>query len=288
MLENLGEAAQVARNWRPKLQLTAIEDHFERQVTNARPLDRRGRQAIGGGQTGDSGERREQLVGRRRPGRRRSTGSRRGPRPGGRRGSRAGAARACSLRSRAQRPAEHVEPGLRAADHDDVRTKGPQGAAEPPLGQLGREQQNAKPGAAQEELECLDVDPLDAQRRARVEQQNALRRGSRGGDKPPGAVQPPGRPTAGVLELGGAVFAPRGQVERGQQDLRDGAFDRPDGEALLELAIGGRLVEAVEGDDQPRRRRRAAAAQRGRPRRRSRCCGSRAAPREAPRPRSSS
>ena len=60
-------------------------------------------------------------------------------------------------------------------------------------------------------------------------------------------------------------FGPsRGELERGQQHLLDGALDRADREALLELAVGGGLVEAVEGGDAgaageagPRPRRRA-------------------------------
>jgi hypothetical protein len=53
-----------------------------------------------------------------------------------------------------------------------------------------------------------------------------------------------------VLELGLAVRAPGRELEARQQQLGDRALDGAHREALLELAIRGGLVEAVEGGDE--------------------------------------
>ena len=131
--------------------------------------------------------------------------------------------------------------------------------AVPALGEVGGEQQHAQAGAPQAELEGLGVDGLEPERGPGVEQQHAL--WPRGGRREPrGAVQPAGGPAARVLELGLAAGAAGGDLERGEEDLLERPLDRADGEALLELAVGGRLVEAVERGQQPRGRCRAAAA----------------------------
>ena len=63
-----------------------------------------------------------------------------------------------------------------------------------------------------------------------------------------------------MLELGLAARTPSGHLERRQQHLGDRALDRAHGEALLQLAVRGGLVEVVEGGEQARGRGRAAAA----------------------------
>ncbi len=90
-----------------------------------------------------------------------------------------------------------------------------------------------------------------------VEQQDPGRARSGGGEATR-AVQPPGRPTRGELELGLAVGVGGEVVDRRQEHLLDRALERAHREAFLDRAVGGGLVEALESGQQ------AAVARRGR------------------------
>jgi hypothetical protein len=57
-----------------------------------------------------------------------------------------------------------------------------------------------------------------------------------------------------VLELGLVIGPVGGHPEGRQQELLDASLDRADREAFLELAVGSRLVERVEGLQEARRR----------------------------------
>ena len=63
-------------------------------------------------------------------------------------------------------------------------------------------------------------------------------------------MQPAHRPAGAELELGLAVGVGGEAVDRRQQQLLDGALERPQGEALLDRAVGGVLVEALERGEQ--------------------------------------
>ena len=56
-----------------------------------------------------------------------------------------------------------------------------------------------------------------------------------------------------MLELGLVVRTGHRQLQRGKQQLLHASLHGADREAFLELAVGGRLVEAVEGLQQARR-----------------------------------
>ena len=166
-----------------------------------------------------------------------------------------------------------------------TRVERAQGAAEAALGEAGGKQQDAQAGAAQEELQRLHVDGLDAERRAGVEQQHALVRGSRrrpGGGRDAASRWPSGTRTRARRRRSGA---PLGELERRQQELGD-ACARPSAPRGSPRARGRRRPRRSGRRRRPAGRgRRGRGRAGGRPRPRSRCCGSRAAPRAAPRPR---
>ena len=67
-------------------------------------------------------------------------------------------------------------------------------------------------------------------------------------------MQPAHGPPACVLELGLVIGPVGGHPEGRQQEFLDASLDRADREAFLELAVGSRLVERVEGLQEARRR----------------------------------
>ena len=70
------------------------------------------------------------------------------------------------------------------------------------------------------------------------------------GGEAAGAVQPAHRPARGELELGLAIGVGGELVDRRQQQLLDGPLERPQRQALLDRAVGGVLVEALERGQQ--------------------------------------
>src|SRR6266511_2171361 len=158
-----------------------------------------------------------------------------------------------------QRSADHIEASPPAAQHHGDGAQRPHRVEEAALGEICRQQQHPQRGAAHEQLQRLDVYGFEAERRARIEQQDPFRAGG-GRCQATRRVQPARRPAAGMLELGGVFGALGRHLERRKQDLLDGALQGANREALLELAVGGGLVEAVEGAQQARRRGRTAAA----------------------------
>src|SRR6266511_2930050 len=158
-----------------------------------------------------------------------------------------------------QRSADHIEASPPAAQHHGDGAQRPHRVEEAALGEICRQQQHLQRGAAHEQLQRLDVYGFEAERRARIEQQDPFRAGG-GRCQATRRVQPARRPAAGMLELGGVFGALGRPLERRKQDLLDGALQGANREALLELAVGGGLVEAVEGAQQARRRGRTAAA----------------------------
>ena len=163
------------------------------------------------------------------------------------------------LAHRVDEPADHLEGGLAAAEHERGGIEGPDRADDALRRKVEGEQQRAEARAAQAQLERLHVERLQVEARARVEQQHALRAAG-GRHHPARGVQPPGGPAAAELALGVAALALVGELDRGQQDLLHRALHRAHGEALLEDAVGHVLVEVVEGVEQPRGRGRALAA----------------------------
>ena len=115
------------------------------------------------------------------------------------------------------------------------------------LGEVGREQEDAQAGPAQAELERLGVDRLGAERRARVEQEDALRAvmpAARAGARRGASPSPSGTRTRARPHRSGAPEAVSSAGRRTSSSVRSSG---PDRKALLELAVGARLVEAVEG-----------------------------------------
>ena len=181
--------------------------------------------------------------------RRRARGRRRGRRPGGRRGSRRGRRRrrrCAAARSGSPSTSRRAsEPQITTAAGSSAR----RALRKRPSARPAESSSTRRPARRRNSSSACTWTDSTPERRAGVEQQDALVAGRAGGEAA-GAVQPAGRPAAGVLELGGAVGAPLGELERRQQQLGDAALDRAHREALLELAVGAGLVEAVEGGDQ--------------------------------------
>src|SRR6185503_15901603 len=126
------------------------------------------------------------------------------------------------------------------------RLEGAHRASDAFLGQADRKHQDAEAGAPQRELERLDVERLDVEQWARVEQEDAVVTRGRRHDALD-RVHPAGRPAAGHLVLGLAAVAVVRELERRDHEVLDAALDGADGEALLHDAVRGQLVEAVEG-----------------------------------------
>ena len=163
--------------------------------------------------------------------------------------------------------------GPGAAEDDRGRVEGAERALEALVAELVGEDEDAEAGAAQGEVEGLGVDLLGVLALAGVEQQDPGRaRG--GGGEAAGAVQPAGRPAGGELELGLAVGVGGELVDRRQQQLLDRALQRPQRQALLDRAVGGGLVEALQRGAACRRRWPAPPGAGGRARSPRRCCRS--------------
>src|SRR5215211_1664589 len=149
--------------------------------------------------------------------------------------------------------ADDLEGCLTAAEHEGGRVESPHRADDPLGGKIEGQQQRAEAGAAEPELQRLDLERLEVETLARVEYQDALRTARRGHD-PPRRVQPAGRPATGQLVLGLATVAAVSQLDRRQQHLLDAALHRAHREALLHQPVRRALVEVVEGVEEPERR----------------------------------
>ena len=163
------------------------------------------------------------------------------------------------LANRVDQTAQHLERGLAAAEDERGRVDGAHGAGDALGREVEAQQQGAEAGAADGQLQGLHVQRLVVEPLGRVEQDHALGAGG-GRHDAAGGVQPAGGPAAGQLPLGLARLAALGHLDGGQQDLLDRAVHRPDGQALLHHAVGGHLVEVVEGIQQPAGRAGALAA----------------------------
>ena len=129
--------------------------------------------------------------------------------------------RRADLADRVDEPADHVERGLAAAEHEGGRVERADGAHDALRREVEGEQQRAEAGAAQAQLERLHVQRLDVEPRARVEQEHALR-AARRRHHAPGCVQPAGGPAAAR-----ARARPRGPRARRPARARAGAPPRP-------------------------------------------------------------
>ena len=160
-------------------------------------------------------------------------------------------ARRADLAHGVDKTADHLEGGLAAAEHERGRIDRADGAHDALRRKVEREQQGPEAGAAQAQLECLHVERLQVEARARVEEQNTLWPAG-GRHHAARRVQPSRGPAAAELALGVAALALVGELDGRQEHLLHGALHRAHGEALLEHAVGHALVEVVEGVEQPR------------------------------------
>ena len=103
--------------------------------------------------------------------------------------------RRADLADRVDEPADHLEGGLAAAEHEGDRVERADGADDALRREVEGEQQRAEAGAAQAQLERLHVKRLHVEPRARVEQEHALR-AARRRNHAPGCVEPAGGPAS--------------------------------------------------------------------------------------------
>ena len=154
----------------------------------------------------------------------------------------------------AERLAQHVEASLGAADHD--RHAGPGREARWSSGaRRGRRKgagRGGRPGAGTARA------PGRGRPRGRAPGPNRgggrPRRGWRGGARRRAPCSQPVAQRHAYSSSASPFERADAGVEGGQEDLLDRALERPDRQALLELAVGGCLVEAVERGEQARRR----------------------------------